>query len=728
MHLPSKKNKIAFMALAFAVFLAILPLPRQFSGMKGDPDRFYHFRISQIYADQGFPKTLPQAEDVGWGDAFAEKEFLFHELTGLGHKLAGEWGVLWVTWALYAAIAASFGYILGYSVGSLWLIPVGAALMMMGTGIFSLRMLMVRPHVLAILLMTWQMFCWSRGAWIAACFFGAIYTLSYHAFYVPLLIAGVFITCQWAAGHPIKRQALWAVGGILMAVLINPAFPYNIDTAIQHASIVLAKSAHLQVPDSDFGVELRRLTSDEMLKRHGLYLLLPFILLAGILFKGTWRFDQPTTWRPLKHPNIAACIMIAMIFAVLTFLTPRAYEILVPAVLITIATTASVFKHRRRFALGFCLLSAVVMGRHTYSILEPMKTSDLKEPNNEEVGQLLAQIPKGQPAKVFNLNWDMAPYIFYHRPDLKFVDLLDPTFLARKHPDLYDIKQRIQNGQHPDPWLAIRGDFNADYVLSYNSDAIVAFNNPLFERLPNPHQAEQSGTSHFRLYKVKQTRPNRFVTQYQIGLTAVDESAFKLSQSDLSPNLVTLTTSWPAQPKQADPPSNPDPSLQRVFLDMFGAWLEQHPNQSSVLDPQKTTICMRAKPQTDQLQHLMATASKIKYLGIGGGPILAAWNGTQPLFKAPITGDIRTINHLLDVTTLGTKDLMALEFMVCAPPNGNLSGLTVSLWSAQDIESTCRKSQSTTPIKPSPHWAYEIPATETCLGMKILAPKTKDAR
>jgi hypothetical protein len=716
--------------VALLVFAAILPIPRQFSGTKMDPDRFYHFAISKIYATSGFPKTLPQAEDVGWGDAFAEKEFLFHVLTGLGHKIGGEMGVLWVTWAFYAAMAATFGFIFGYSVNSLWLVPLGAIAMMTTTGVFSLRMMMVRPHVLAILLMTLQMFAWVRGRWAIACMLEAIYVLAYHAFYVPLVISGVFLAAQYAAGEPIKRKALWAFGGVLIAILINPAFPYNVSTAIQHASIVLTKGGSVQVPDFAFGVELRKLPSDEMLKRHGFYLLLPFVLLSFALFKGLWRANQPSSWRPLKQPSLAASLIIAMIFAVLTFLTPRAYEILVPAVFIAVATTAQIFRLSAPMTLGFFAACALAMGSHTYRILDEIKTTDLRSEVNDDVGQLLAQIPKDQPAKVFNVNWDMAPFIFYHRPDLKFVDLLDPTFLARHNADLFDIKLRLLTGRHPDPWLAVRGDFHADYVLA-SQDKNWAFERPMFEPMTPPN-VKDSKKLRYRLFKVRAERPDRFITAYDYGVAKIDQSITDLANSAMNPSLTPITAVWPSPQENATTESTPtndqtndqtNDSLKRVFLDTFGTWLEQNPSQTAALNSETHSICMHAKPLLSDVLRVLKLLPEVRYLGVGGGPALSVWSGQTPLFKAPLAETIRPIHYLLDVTSMTLQDLRSLEFLVCAPPNSRLSGLVVSFWSDADLAQLCPAPQRKQQDPTSKPWFAATQETDLCFGATTLIHK-----
>ena len=47
----------------------------------------------RLSAEQGLLLTLPQVEDLGWGEYFPDKEFLFHVQTRVAYKFAGERGV-----------------------------------------------------------------------------------------------------------------------------------------------------------------------------------------------------------------------------------------------------------------------------------------------------------------------------------------------------------------------------------------------------------------------------------------------------------------------------------------------------------------------------------------------------------------------------------------------------------------------------------------------------------
>jgi hypothetical protein len=124
-------------------------------------------------------------------------------------------------------------------------------------------------------------------------------------------------------------------------------------------------------------------------------------------------------------------------------------------------------------------------------------------------------------------------------------------------------------------------------------------------------------------------------------------------------------------------------------LDTFATWLEQNPSQTAKLNPENHSICMHVRPQKSDLMRLMVLIPSIRYLGVGGGPAFSVWNGQTQLFKSPLDATIRPIQYLMDVSSMTDQDLRGFEFIVCAPPNSQLSGLVVSFWSDADMQELC---------------------------------------
>ena len=130
---------------AFAFFLKLKFLS------DGDPDRYFHLALSRITYESGslFLRSLPQVENLGWGELFLDKEFLFHQLTRIGFALGGDKGVVEASF-LCSILSLVVFYLFASS-----RIPVLPAALVTA-GVFSspylaFRLSLLRPHTLAVL-------------------------------------------------------------------------------------------------------------------------------------------------------------------------------------------------------------------------------------------------------------------------------------------------------------------------------------------------------------------------------------------------------------------------------------------------------------------------------------------------------------------------------------------------------------------------------------------------
>ena len=58
------------------------------------------------------------------------------------------------------------------------------------------------------------------------------------------------------------------------------------------------------------------------------------------------------------------------------------------------------------------------------------------------------------------------------RPDMRFVDLLDPSFLWKASPQKYLARLGLIKGAFRDPYPILRDAFHADYVLCASPELI----------------------------------------------------------------------------------------------------------------------------------------------------------------------------------------------------------------------------------------------------------------
>lgn len=213
------------MPFAFIAVLVGLGYITKLEVAKSDPDRYYHLRLSQISADEGLQSTLPQAEDLGWGDKFPDKEFLFHILTSATHFVGGEkllshlpfflqfliFVCLFLACRRFLSTKEALLLILFAIAGNYW---------------FSLRMSMLRPHVLAILVFCLLLYAcmFSRSRYVAPllCF---LYALAYHAIYVPLVGIGCFALVHfWNRDFSWLKTLAYAVLALIAGTILSPYF------------------------------------------------------------------------------------------------------------------------------------------------------------------------------------------------------------------------------------------------------------------------------------------------------------------------------------------------------------------------------------------------------------------------------------------------------------------------------------------------------------------------
>ena len=191
------KARLFHVLLGAAVFASLFFLLHQEERLSlRDPDRYYHFALSREMVRSGrlFLRQVPQVTGLGWDRYFPDKEFLFHQVTALAYRFGGDQGVILAVWLV--ALAASLTlYFFAASRAGPW-----AALLLVGvffgSPMLMARLLLVRPHVLAILWFVLMLIgALRRAPWLLGLSI-CLFCLSYHAFFIPLaVLASAGVAC-----------------------------------------------------------------------------------------------------------------------------------------------------------------------------------------------------------------------------------------------------------------------------------------------------------------------------------------------------------------------------------------------------------------------------------------------------------------------------------------------------------------------------------------------------
>lgn len=417
-----------------------------------DPDRYYHLGLSKLISHQGLIRSLPQVEDLGWGRYFPEKEFLFHVLTGSADWIGGSIAVLLLVPLLGMGIALCL-----YAELSRVLRPASAAILTAAvplvTAAFMFRLTMLRPHLLAILFFSLLVIAILRNRPRLAALAAAGFALSYHAFYIVGIVAAIAWLFGRRLGPDSSRSWVWCLAGLLLGILVNPYFPANLVMSWFHLQLALGVDIP---PGGEPSVELIRLSGWNWFLIYGF---VPVSLIAAAIAVKFRRIGG--------HAESAGFWFLFALSLALTLLgakSLRAMEYALPVDILMIGYCARVTGIRSWVPANLALLILC----HGYAARLHYSESwrNPAQGGFAAYATAISYLPADAAGKkVFNCEWESGAYLLHERPDVRFVDLLDPAFLWRASRQKYYARLGLIDGAFADPYPILRQVFKADYVL-----------------------------------------------------------------------------------------------------------------------------------------------------------------------------------------------------------------------------------------------------------------------
>lgn len=659
--------------LLAATFLAAMVTLTDFPNNNLDPDRYYHLALSREMNEKGVLKSLPQAEDVGWAEKFVDKEFLFHVFTAAGHFLGGEKGVLLVVPFLGLAIVGSIFYIATSCFG-LWAASISMPLILFNL-YFLQRLSMLRPHLLAILLALWLVYGFLKKKRYVLAFVSFLYPIAYHTFFIPGLLMFAFATVALMCGQKRDlRLLLYSIAGFILGNIFHPYFPENIYVGWQH--FMVATGAGIPKENLFLGAELYPMTSDSWAIVFIACLFSGLIALSAV-FWGTREdggFFQVFTE---KKQNLLFLFCLVLGFILISLKNPRGGEYLVPFAVFLLAGSVKQLNFGKK---GMSILGGAFLA---FSLGIYLIALDQNADHEKKQGGLVQHFPENaykalrdldgveKGAKVFSDDWDHAPSIFYARPDLRFSDLLDPTFMLLQHRGLVILRDSLAAGTVADAYSLMKSRFGADYATVRKPGLLTRLeSDPNFIRIYPGYEWKLAGQDidmdalGFVVYRL---RPQRVVHQlYDLSIALKPDvgGARDLDWSSLKEGLGIENDHYP------------------TMFDMR-RWLKA---KQVNLPFGGKEICVLAKlGQSIYKEHVGA-----EYLGVGGGQKLRVFWGNKQIYFHD-TGkkkEIGMIRSLLPLPTKLAKD-SPLRVEVCSPPTAPFHSLALSLWTKKQIEDIC---------------------------------------
>lgn len=675
--MQKKRWSVSFAAVAWgSLFPVFFLLLRRFELLPlGDTDRFYHLALSREMARASvwYLKALPQLPVLGWSEFFPDKEFLFHVLTSLGYRLGGELGT-----ELALMAAASAGAVLLYAGGLRCLAPFSAFGVVVATFFarsFVLRMTFLRPHVLAVFcFVLLNLGVFRRSRWVTAlgC---AMFALSYHALYIPIACLTLAAGIALAGPSEEKRERLLVaasgVAGLAVGILVDPAFPGSLGIAWMVARIPFLMRSGLG--GIGFGMELYPLSSAGYFQFYWLPATVfgAAVYTAGRLGRGIAR----------EYSLVYAAAITALGLG-LAAMSVRGGEYLMPsAAFLAYELLARVPSARARN--GIVAFVAAMQGALTIWVYcaEAGENPDARE--TASVFDAISTIPASDPGFVFNCEWDRGAFLYYARPDLSFLQLLDPSLLYFYNQPLFDVHQRLRKGQVADARAVLRQSFGAKYALCGPGPLVEQMKtDPGFRQLyPRPEDTRKPYAPAYFLFQVADRARPEFVRRMSASAAPVSDAAGARSLA-------------PPRYGTSSPPVDLDDSvhldLRPVARGMGGS-----------------LACAFVAPAESEVTRLAGA----EYVGIGAEQAVRFWwNGKLQFASGRGYAQARSARTVLKIPRpLRRED--RLDFLVCSG-SGSPWGISISLWTPTALAAACGEKRP--PAEPS--GAAQVTEPRTCLG------------
>jgi hypothetical protein len=410
-----------------------------------DPDGLFHIAISRMMLKDGIVHAIPQLDQLSWGTHFVDKEFFYHVLSSIAYGLGGEEGFKGLTillngifaWSLYDFLKSR-----GISPKTRFFL----LLLVAAQASFMFRISTVRPLVLSITLYTLNLLAILRRRTWLVILTSLLLPLSYHVLYlIPLNLFLAFIFFK-----DYRKPLLWGLTACAVGILIHPYFPDNISIFItQIESGLIPKDIPLWLIPAEFFQP----PFSASWQVH-----LCFVSLLG-LFIANRRSLLDNDQREMQFALVLTVIWYATLFV-----NYRALEYAFPV-----------------WFVAFCLLFLCLRGNLTmivvtgllltceiYATLENTPWRGFQViPNflatNKTVIDKIPVEAKG--STVLNCFWNQGNPLLYHRPDLKLIDLIDPIFFFKTNPQLFNLRESLNDGKERDPHAVIATKFHAKYFL-----------------------------------------------------------------------------------------------------------------------------------------------------------------------------------------------------------------------------------------------------------------------
>jgi hypothetical protein len=479
-----------------------------------DSDSYYHLAIAREYARRGVLSDLPWARFSVMHHGFGDKELLFHLLlapfsAAFDPVLGGKLVIAGLVATILATLALSASEALGPA--GLWL-PV---LLLLGSLSFDLRIIRLRPELLALLLLLWCLRALQQRRYARLLPLSAAFALAYSAVHALLGVCALCFACAWwLERKPAPRMLLFPLLGTALGLGLHPHFPHNLRILyLQNVTFWRFTGS------ADVGGEIAPLGWLRFLG-FDWPLLLGLALLAASLERSS---EQPS---PAAREAAWFFSAAALAFSALFIHSARFALYALPLGLLALAWSLRAHgwqlaarlrglgRGAPRSWLVLALLCCLAGPRTAAALSAVVDRGGCVWPAQRSQLEALGRaMPSG--AKVA-ATWSAADDYVYFAPQGRYLNVLDPVFMRAADPRAYDVQRRLFAANVVDVPLALRRDLDSDFI-AFDARSLPALHEQL---LHDPRMVPLIAGGHV-LYRIAASGGEGFALQ----LRAADSRA-----------------------------------------------------------------------------------------------------------------------------------------------------------------------------------------------------------
>jgi hypothetical protein len=424
-------------------------------------------------------------------------------------------------------------------------------------------------------------------------------------------------------------------------------------------------------------------------------------VLAAIYYlgnKGTKNFNSSS-----ETLLFLLCTLFTLLLA---FLNRRGSEYFIPCsgMLLCHLLSKISFDHWKPRALwfSFCIMFLVLF------ISDFLDNSKAKiSPHVEGSLRAADSLPHGN-IKVFNCEWDRAPYIIYKRPNAKIVDILDPSLLYFSNEKLFYAKSHLNEGKVGDPSGLLTQDFKADFVYCANPVLTNQLQkDPNFQQIsPKAKKNELQDFAEPSVFKIRRNENLPFIKEAD-GKFYKRHSIFSFRELNTKSKeqfteVINFENSFYL-------------NLETIYKDK---WIEGSKES-------EFANCALISPTKEEINRFSGS----RYIGLGGGRNIRLWvNGKEFYESKTAFLNSSLLRVLVPLEKPLTKNDL-IEVMSCSSSKATYWGIAISFWNNETISNLCSwKREAIGSNAQIGNWIYSGEIQDSCLAPIAVKTLSEDMR